>query len=277
MGLGRQIKSGNAYVRCEGGNILAVADAFLVNGSPVGATTPGGSTTQLQRNNAGAFGGITGATSDGTNVTFGSANLIATRPKFITSVDDTNGNEIFDITATASAVNQLVFENAATGTHPCIKSAGGDTNPNVCVTPKGTGSLQIRQLSPLFELYNTAGGFLALQIAGPLISSQGGQDLTLRSNGSNLNFADSNSAGHAIFGSTILDVTFNQKIKLDRTITAGGTTGAQTINKLAGTVNFAAAATTLVVTKSLVDNSSIVYAVIRTADATAAIKSDDCA
>lgn len=36
--------------------------------TPAGGGSPGGSTTQLQRNNAGAFGGISGATSDGTNL-----------------------------------------------------------------------------------------------------------------------------------------------------------------------------------------------------------------
>lgn len=35
-----------------------------------GSGSPGGSTTQLQYNNAGAFGGITGAVTNGTNVTF---------------------------------------------------------------------------------------------------------------------------------------------------------------------------------------------------------------
>lgn len=59
---------------------------------------------------------------------------------------------------------------------------------------------------------------------------------------------------------------------LSATNTAGGTTGAQTINKPSGTVNFAAAATSLVVTNSLVSTSSIVFAVVRTADATATIK-----
>lgn len=57
------------------------------------------------------------------------------------------------------------------------------------------------------------------------------------------------------------------------TNTAGGTTGAQTINKTSGTVNFAAAASTLVVTNSLVSATSIVLCVVRTADATATIKS----
>ena len=56
------------------------------------------------------------------------------------------------------------------------------------------------------------------------------------------------------------------------TVTAAGTTGAQTINKLTGTVNFAAAATSLVVTNSLVSTGSIVLCVVRTNDATAVIK-----
>lgn len=51
-----------------------------------------------------------------------------------------------------------------------------------------------------------------------------------------------------------------------RTITAAATVGAQTINKPAGTVNFAAAAASLVVTNSLVTANSIVLCVIRTAD-----------
>lgn len=51
-----------------------------------------------------------------------------------------------------------------------------------------------------------------------------------------------------------------------RTITAAATVGAQTINKPAGTVNFAAAAASLIVTNSLVTADSIVLCVIRTAD-----------
>jgi len=58
----------------------------------------------------------------------------------------------------------------------------------------------------------------------------------------------------------------------DSTITAGGTTGNQTINKPSGTVNIAAAGTTVTVTNSLVSTSSIVIAVVRTNDSTAYIK-----
>lgn len=62
------------------------------------------------------------------------------------------------------------------------------------------------------------------------------------------------------------------QVALLATNTAGGTTVAQTINKPSGTVNFAAAAAALVVTNSLCTTSSIIFAVIRTDDATALIK-----
>lgn len=64
----------------------------------------------------------------------------------------------------------------------------------------------------------------------------------------------------------------NTSIQFPSTVTAGGTTGNQTINKASGTVNFAAAATSLTVTNSLVTANSIVFAVVRTNDATAVIK-----
>lgn len=71
-------------------------------------------------------------------------------------------------------------------------------------------------------------------------------------------------------GGTYGDLKVRQHY-VDQTITTGGTTGAQTINKAAGTVNFAAAATSLVVTNSLVTTSSTIYVSMRTADDTARI------
>jgi hypothetical protein len=70
----------------------------------------------------------------------------------------------------------------------------------------------------------------------------------------------------------LLKVLDNGKTSFAATNTAAGTTGAQTINKASGTVNFAAAAASLVVTNSLCTTSSIVFAVIRTNDATAWIE-----
>lgn len=57
-------------------------------------------------------------------------------------------------------------------------------------------------------------------------------------------------------------------IVVPTTVTAGGTTGNQTINKISGTVNIAAVGTTVTVTNSLVSANSIVMAVARTNDGT---------
>lgn len=73
-------------------------------------------------------------------------------------------------------------------------------------------------------------------------------------------------------GVDVYRVDQNGKVVQDATNTAGGTTGARTINKPTGTVNFAAGASSLVVTNSLVSTASIVLAVIRTNDTTALIK-----
>lgn len=76
----------------------------------------------------------------------------------------------------------------------------------------------------------------------------------------------------ATVSSTALTLAASIRLVLDATNTAAGTTGAQTINKPSGTVNFAAAATTLVVTNSLVSTASLVFCVVRTNDSTATIK-----
>ena len=57
-------------------------------------------------------------------------------------------------------------------------------------------------------------------------------------------------------------------LQLNKTITAAGTTGAQTISKTMGSVNFAAAATSLVVTNTLVTLSSVVICQVAKNDTT---------
>lgn len=63
-------------------------------------------------------------------------------------------------------------------------------------------------------------------------------------------------------------VSISENLFLSKTITAAGTTGAQTINKTTGRVNFAAAATSLVVTNSLATANSICHVTKATNDAT---------
>jgi hypothetical protein len=65
-----------------------------------------------------------------------------TSPKLITSLNDTNGNELFKATATTSAVNEFTIANAATGNGPTLSATGGDTNVDMNFAPKGTGKIK---------------------------------------------------------------------------------------------------------------------------------------
>ena len=68
-------------------------------------------------------------------------NKTLTAPKIGTSILDTNGNELFLLTATGSAVNELTYANAATGNKPAFTATGGDTNIGVSIQPKGSGTV----------------------------------------------------------------------------------------------------------------------------------------
>ena len=57
-------------------------------------------------------------------------------------------------------------------------------------------------------------------------------------------------------------------LRLDKTITQSGTTGAQTIHKQIGSVNLAAGQSSVVVTNNRVTTSSVIVATVATADAT---------
>ena len=88
---------------------------------------------------------ITLAFGDGDVTTTGTqtlTNKTLTSPKIGTSILDTNGNELFLLTATSSAVNELTFANAATGNAPAFTASGGDSNININLVPKGTGVVQ---------------------------------------------------------------------------------------------------------------------------------------
>ena len=69
-------------------------------------------------------------------------NKTLTSPKIGTSILDTNANELFLLTATSSAVNELTYANAATGNAPAFTASGGDSNININLVPKGTGQVQ---------------------------------------------------------------------------------------------------------------------------------------
>lgn len=134
------------------GNIAATDVQAAINEldtekQPAGSyiTGAGGSDTQVQRNNSGSFGGISGFTSDGTNVTAGSGNLRATSPRITTGINDANGNPAIAISPTASAVDGITIINAATANPATVSitASGSDSNINLQLLSKGTGTVQV--------------------------------------------------------------------------------------------------------------------------------------
>ena len=60
-----------------------------------------------------------------------------------TGIDDDSGNEHIIFQETASAVNHLEITNAAAGNAPSLAAAGGDTNIDLKLTPKGSGTVPL--------------------------------------------------------------------------------------------------------------------------------------
>ena len=90
--------------------------------------------------NTGVFEATVGATGDVTLTgTQTLTNKTLTSPKIGTNILDTNGNELINLTATGSAVNEITIANAATGVTGPVISATGETNVGINVNPKGSG------------------------------------------------------------------------------------------------------------------------------------------
>jgi len=67
-------------------------------------------------------------------------NKTLTSPVIGTKISDTNGNELINLTATSSAVNEFTIANASTGNGPTLSSTG-ETNSDINIAPAGTGDV----------------------------------------------------------------------------------------------------------------------------------------
>lgn len=134
--------SSNNVLVTNGAGVLSWASASAVSmvypGAGIAVSTGSAWSTSL----AAPSGAIVG-TSDTQTLT----NKTLTSPRIGTSILDTNGNELFLLTATASAVNEITYANAATGAGPTFTASGGDANIPITFTPKGSGRVTITQAS----------------------------------------------------------------------------------------------------------------------------------
>jgi hypothetical protein len=204
-------------------------------------------TTGLYRSAADTFAISTAGT---LNTSFSAATNLFTSPiqTFTSSTSDNHNTALFTINGSAGT-----SEFAATFTPSTTASNGslffGDN----------TGTTQ---------------SYLQLSNAGRSVTLGTGSataTTSLTVSGASNAFSFNNSLSTGLFSLSAI-----QQYLLQRTITAAGTTGAQTIDKPNGTVNFAAAATSLVVTNSTVTNTagsqSTIIATAQTNDATCAVK-----
>jgi hypothetical protein len=154
LGLGTMATQNSGAVSITGGAISGVTFSGSFSGvtsieSGTFATSAAAAGVNLNGNTLAADG--TDANIDinitpkGTGRTVVGA-LSATSPRVITGVNDTNGNELLKVTATASAVNELTLANAATGNGPTLSATGDDTNIDINITPKGTGEVNVTNI-----------------------------------------------------------------------------------------------------------------------------------
>jgi hypothetical protein len=260
--------------------------------STTGIAISANATAAISTLNGVAIGGNTnaaGGVAIGAGSTTSSSGAIAAGLSALAS--STNATSVGNGT-TASGINSMALGDRASATHADAIAAGlfsktSAANELVIGGFQAGGGVGIYNVyfgsGPKADQTTTTGGeSFTINGSGGNGSNQNGGNITIAGGKG----TGTGTGGDIILstsvtgttGSTLQSVTERLRLTqagslvLQATNTAGGTTGAQTINKPSGTVNFAAAATTLVVTNSLVTASSIVMVVIRTNDATATIK-----
>jgi hypothetical protein len=162
-----------------------------------------------------------------------------------------------------------------------LNNQGGVT-ADVYLMQSGLGNLGIRTNNPKAPVHiggsPTANANFATLSLGTPAAFDGATANKFVGNANGTFIATNRTSGSASHidcqnnGVSVFKIDNLGKPSYESTVTASGTTGNQTINKTSGTVNIAAAGTTVTVTNSLVTTSSIVMAVIRTNDTTAYIK-----
>ena len=127
----------NLVVRTASGGRWWVHNGTTGGFSVLVKTSAGASVTVLNGDRALVY-------CDGTDVVNALSGATIPSPTITTGIYDSAGNELFLLTATASAVNEFTVANAATGASPVLSVTGGDTNVGLILRGKGTGNAEIQ-------------------------------------------------------------------------------------------------------------------------------------
>jgi len=229
-------------------NFAGAATTFNLGGTPTTALTANiftnaTATATIKTINIGT-GGASGSS---TNVNIGSA---------VTGAS--SGTLTLGMTTIAQSAN-FTSINLLTTQTTTIDAFGVATNLSIGNTATAAQTVNMFTASTGASTYNIATGATLTATTKTINIGTAGVS------GSTTNV----SIGSATGGGQI---NLNERVIFQSTETAGGTTGNQTINLPSGSVNFAAAATSITVTNSLATTTSHIFCTIETNDATATIK-----
>lgn len=236
---------------------------------PTAGPTSSGQIMVVATSGASSFGGTDTVPALIDTAANGSAGSIVNTGAITLQTGSTNS-----VTTDVKTGGILIASGSSTGTHsPAGDNQSGGIQINTGSTVNGfSGSIQISSGASQYQsgdvTVRSGDGSIADDgYSGDLFLQTGVVTGTAESGNVKIQTGTADSA--VLRGD--IEMTM-YRLLVPQTITPGGTTGAQTIDKVSGTVNFLATATSLVVTNNTVTTSSLVFAVVRTADATAAIK-----
>jgi len=177
-----------------GGN-LTTANAFTTSGNFALTLTQTGA-TNVTLPTTGILATLAG-TETLTNKTL-------TSPRIGVALLDTNGNEVLETPATASAVNQLRATNSATGNPVSVSAQGDDANVQLNLNSKGTSSVALQTggtdrivVTNTPEVY-AGNGVTNASPAGVVVLGTGGSGTNIA--GANLDLSGGKGTGNAVPG-----------------------------------------------------------------------------
>jgi len=193
-----------------------------------GSGTPGGSNTQIQYNNAGSFGGISGLTTNG------STTLVQTSSNAAAFESGPNGstNPVFRlVNNVVSAATGLSITGNAAGSGVTLTALSSGTNEDIVINPKGSGAIRIgtgpfaRFDSSHNSSFTTSTGVIKLGNDFWMSSNLAAVGLNTYYNGANFVYAQTDPA--FLFG-------FNASRNAFKIQAAASGTGGSTVNFSAG-------------------------------------------
>lgn len=229
-----------------------------------GTETSGGSGLFVGFQSGSSSGGTT-ATTLGSTGTFTPTSGLNRMLKVIGNHNATTGSGSHTMIEAGSTINQAGTSGAWRGVHINPTLTAYTDIRGFSMSTTSTISSATTPLMKAIDIQNTFNH--TGSVTNSIINDIFVNDVETSLTGTTHNFLD-----FQISGTSKFKVRNSGLLVFETTITGGGTTGNQTINKPTGTVNFASASSAITVTNSRVTASSTVLAQARTDDATCSVK-----